>query len=399
MRILEVSPVPCEIGGVGTGGIATHVWGLATHLAGRGHEVAILADNRLYGSSFPDSVGGVSVYPTLAFTGVRRTAALLRPSVLLATFRAKRHLGKRWSWRWVAGAVSAFDQVVRDFRPEVIHVHGIEGRLAVALFANRGRARLIATTHSTHYFEHAGPGLYDAHKALVSRNLQLLDELVFVSRYLESRYGELFPSIIGRIRTHVVLNPVDAALYAPVDRVQARAELGLPPDARVALFVGNLIPRKAPGVFAEAIGILVEQGLPVQGVIVGEGSERPVVEAVLDRRRIADFVRLEGRKAQDELAVYYSAADVFVLPSLMESFGLVATEAMLGGCPVVGTPDVLPEVVPQFAGIHVATSDAVALADGIRRAMETPWDRDAIRQWALGFDWSVRVEEFEALYS
>jgi glycosyltransferase involved in cell wall biosynthesis len=399
MRILQVAPVPCEIGGVDTGGIATHAWSLARHLAMSGHDVAVLADNRPYEGVFPDVIDGVAVYPTRGFTGSRRTAALLRPSVLLAAARVKRQLGPGWRWRWALGAAAAFDQVVRDFRPEIIHVHGIEGRLAVALFAARGRGRLIATTHSTHYFEHAEPGARDRHKGLVARNLDRLDSLVFVSRYLEGRYRELFPTALARIRTRVILNPVDTALYAPVDRAASRVRLGVPQDARVALFVGNLIPRKAPVLFAEALGILRNRGVAVRGLLVGDGSEADAVRAVLERDHSTGLLRLEGRKAQDELAPYYGAADVFVLPSLMESFGLVATEAMLSGCPVVGTPEVLPEVVPDFAGICVATHDASALADAIARALDVPWDRAAIREWALGFDWNMRLSEFESLYA
>ncbi len=399
MRILQVAPVPYEIGGVDTGGIATHVWSLARHLAADGHDVAVLADNRPYRGTFPDGVNGVAVYPTRGFTGARRNAALLNPAVLLACVRAKRQLGPGWSWRWVLGAVAAFDQVIRDFRPEVIHVHGTEGRLAVALVAPRSRARLIATTHSTHYIVHPEPDVRDERKALVERNLERLDELVFVSRFLEERYRMLFPGAIARMRTHVVPNPVDAALYAPVDRATARARLGVAPDARVALFVGKLIPVKAPTAFAEALGILHARGMAVQGLMVGDGPEAAAVLAVLERDGSADLVRLEGLRAQDELGVYYGAADVFVLPSLMESFGLVATEAMLSGCPVVGTPAVLPEVVPEFAGIYIPTHDALPLADAIACALDTQWDRAAIRKWALGFDWNARLAEFEALYA
>jgi len=68
-------------------------------------------------------------------------------------------------------------------------------------------------------------------------------------------------------------------------------------------------------------------------MIVGDGPDRGELEKRIQEKDLSGFVSMEGVKPQADLRTYYSAADLFVLPSLMESFGLVFIEAMLCGCP------------------------------------------------------------------
>jgi len=326
--------------------------------------------------------------------------------------------------------------VIADFAPSVVHAHSLEGRFAFANAMLSQNVPLLTTAHSTHYFEHAAtPKLSERHRALVVRSLGKARDVLFVSGYLEDRFKELFPAESARIRGHVLPNPIDAKRYragreaaeaAGADgavggyaggegdggcgsgsggggtarpafsRAEAWHQLGLPGDSRMLLFVGNLILRKAPQAFVRAVSELRADGRAVHGVLVGDGPERAATEALIQELGLDEAIMLAGQKTQDELAAYYAAADVFVLPSLQESFGLVAVEAMLVGCPVVGTPDVLPEVVPPFAGTFVRSG--MSLVDAVANALDRTWDRDAIAAHALGYDWKVRIGDFERLY-
>jgi len=398
MRILLVSPVPPEAGGAGTGGIATHAWGLATHLVAAGHEVALLADNMPYGGPRPVHLEGVALYAGKSFGGSKRTRTALSPAVAVSILRAKRHLGPTWRMGWVASAVTSFETAVRDFRPDVVHVHGIEGRLAVALHTLRHRAPLLATTHSTHYFEYAPPGRAEVHRGLVERNLAVLDRIVFVSRYLERRYSEAFPQLIRGMHAEVIINPLDTGLYAPGDRDAARRVLRVSDRERMLLFVGSLIERKRPELFIDAVARLQAERGDIKAFMIGDGPLRDLVIRKLAACGLQDVVTLERHKSQGDLVTYYTAADTFVLPSSMESFGLVAVEAMLCGCPVVGTFEAMQEVVAASAGVYVDTADEVRLAEVVGEALGRAWDRGAVRSLALGYDWSHHIGEFVSAY-
>ena len=399
MRILLIGPVPPEFGGRDTGGIATHNVGLAEHLAARGHDVGVLADSRHYDrEAWPARIGAISVYGAADFAGALRSAELRRPGTWADVVRAQRNLGGVGSLRWIAAATSAYRGVVRDFAPDIVHVHALEGRFAFANAVLRGRAPVVATAHSTHYFEFAEPSRRDLHRALVARNLTAAREVIFVSRYLEQRYRALFPTEFRQPNVSVVPNPVDTTAFPQIDRAEARRSLGLQASERAVVFVGNLIPRKDAGSLVRAVALLSRAGKPVTALIVGAGPEESSLRALAASEGVAEQLRFEGSRLQSELGPYYAAADALAFPSLMESFGLVAVEAMLYGTPVVGTPEVLPEVVPPECGVYARPGDPESLAGAIGEALERAWDRDAIRAHALTFDWRERIVAFENAY-
>jgi len=127
---------------------------------------------------------------------------------------------------------------------------------------------------------------------------------------------------------------VAAAEALRLRRDEIRRRLGIPFERVLLLFSGKLIPRKRP---LDLLRAIARPGL--EGAVagfVGDGELRPVLEAEA-RRLGGDRVRFFGFKNQQELAGYYAAADVFVLPSQFETWGLVVNEAMCFGLPVVTT--------------------------------------------------------------
>ncbi len=399
MRILLIGPVPPEFGGRDTGGIATHNCGLAEHLAAHGHEVAVLADSRAFDpAAWPARVGAISVYGVADYAGALRSAELRRPATWRDVARARRALDSVGSSRWIAAATAAYRGVVRDFAPDIVHVHALEGRFAFANAVLGGRTPLVATAHSTHYFEFAESARRDVYRRLVARNLAAAREVIFVSQYLEQRYQALFPATLEQLNVRVIPNPVDTTAFPEIDRAHARQSLALQAPERVVLFVGNLIPRKDAGSLVRAVAILGRAGVPVTALIVGAGPEEGHLRALAGSEGVAEQVRFEGSRLQSELGTYYAAADALVFPSLMESFGLVAVEAMLYGTPVVGTPEVLPEVVPPECGVYARPGDPESLARALGEALDRTWDRGAIRAHALTFDWRGRVGAYEEAY-
>jgi D-inositol-3-phosphate glycosyltransferase len=167
-------------------------------------------------------------------------------------------------------------------------------------------------------------------------------------------------------RTLVVPPGVDLDRFAPGDRTAARRAIGIPDDAVVLLFVGRIQPLKAPDVLLHAAAELLADDpalrdrleVHVVGAPSGSGLEAPKqLEKLAATLGIADRVRFHPPQPPELLADHYRAADVTVVPSHNESFGLVALEAQACGTPVVAS---------AVGGLRTAVRDGVSgvLVDG-----------------------------------
>ncbi|MEU0339153.1 D-inositol-3-phosphate glycosyltransferase [Streptomyces bobili] len=156
-----------------------------------------------------------------------------------------------------------------------------------------------------------------------------------------------------------VVHPgVNLARFRPADgRAAARARLDLPQDALIPLFAGRIQPLKAPDVLLRAVAVLLDQRpdlrskivVPIVGGPSGSGLAKPEgLEKLAARLGICDVVRFRPPVGQDQLADWFRAASVLVVPSYSESFGLVAIEAQATGTPVLAA---------SVGGLPVAVRD------------------------------------------
>jgi D-inositol-3-phosphate glycosyltransferase len=153
-------------------------------------------------------------------------------------------------------------------------------------------------------------------------------------RVLLERYYGAEP---GRI--HTIPCGIDLSLFRPVDRGPVRTRLGLPDDRPVLLWVGRLEKLKGVDILVSACAQLAERDfiLLIVGGDDNAGELRAELEAQAEAEGVSANIRFEGAVAHDELPAYYSAADVVVVPSYYESFGLVAVESLACGTPVVAS--------------------------------------------------------------
>jgi teichuronic acid biosynthesis glycosyltransferase TuaC len=198
-------------------------------------------------------------------------------------------------------------------------------------------------------------------------------------------------------RVRVLRNGVDLQRFRPHERAAARAALGLTRPTLLA--VANLTPKKRHRLMVEALALLSD----IELLIVGEGPERPGIEALARQRGVADRVRLLGAMQQDRLPAIYSAADLLLLPSAREGWPNVLLESMACGTSVIvsdidGMADI---VAAPEAGRIVADCTPAGLARAVREILADLPDRAATRAYAEGFDWGDttrgQIELFEAI--
>jgi teichuronic acid biosynthesis glycosyltransferase TuaC len=192
-------------------------------------------------------------------------------------------------------------------------------------------------------------------------------------------------------RIALVPNAVDGELFASVERDEARDRLGLTGPGPRLLFVGTPSPRKGLERVVDALPDLAARWPGIELLVVGgAGAERSSPAGLRRRARragVGDRLTLVGARPPEELAAWYSAADLFVLPSRLEGSPNALLEALACGTPAVATPvGEIPEVLAASGGGLLAPPEG-DLAPVLGEALSREWDRQAMRNWAVGRRW------------
>lgn len=249
--------------------------------------------------------------------------------------------------------------MVTGWRAHIVHAHefqvGVPGIVAAAV----SRAPLIVSEH----WSDLAQGLLPLGETNRARRFFRRAAVVSpVSRDMAQRIEPL----VHPAKLRPVPNPVDTSLFVPAMRH--------PSEEIRLLSVGNLVAIKGHRVLIDAMPRVIGAHPTARLDVVGDGELREELERRARDHGVAARVRFHGRLERGRVAEMMRAADVLVLPSLLETFGCVLVEAMSSGLPVVATRvGGTPEIVDASAGELVEASSAAALADGIARVIE---DRD-----------------------
>lgn len=212
---------------------------------------------------------------------------------------------------------------------------------------------------------------------------------------------------------------VNLDLFRPIDPQEARRKLGLPDERRMFLFVGRIDPVKGLNVLLEAMCELTRRVKPCQArdltlAVIGGDYESHLealtsdLKCLKDIRRelgLEDLVLFIGSRAQEDLPYYYSAAVACVMPSLYESFGMVALEAMACGTPVIASRvgGLTFTVRDGETGFLVPERDPKALAEKLELVLTDECLRRRLsrraRQVAASYSWDIVTDTIEELYA
>lgn len=190
----------------------------------------------------------------------------------------------------------------------------------------------------------------------------------------------------------------DISHFGSISRVKAREELAIDPDTQVILYVGRFDKRKGIETLVRAVGqCQIRKNNKLKLIIGGgfrpghsDGQEHDRIADIVDELGLNDITIFPGRLSREILPTYYTAADIAVVPSHYEPFGLVTIEAMACGTPVIGSDvgGLQFTIKSEETGLLCPPKDNAAFAAAIDRILSQPEWRNK-----LGTNARKRVEE------
>ena len=320
---------------------------------------------RDWGRRVAESHEGLAAsYPT--FWSVPRIGMLAHPEAMYKSARARVHELNR---------ERRFDAILGAFAyPDVV---------AAAKLAQELNLPLVAFVLGSDMNELAQrPGLRNQIKAALLQ----ANSVVAVSAGLKARVVELG---VPSDRVVVQHNGVDGDCFHIRDPHIARRALGVPADARVICFVGNLVHEKGPDVFVDAVARLYASGFrDLQVLVVGEGREKDALISKAAALGIGERIKFFGRLAAADVALCMSAADVQCLSSRREGCPNVVLEALASGRPVVGSAvGGVPELLSDRNGVLVQPENPDAFAAAMETALLRKWDPSDLRSSVPSLTW------------
>jgi D-inositol-3-phosphate glycosyltransferase len=224
----------------------------------------------------------------------------------------------------------------------------------------------------------------------------------------ERQFRRLYGDPAGRIE--IVPPAVEHAFFAPGDRGGARRAVGLPVDRPVVLFVGRIQPLKAPDLAIRALAAMPHHPDALLVIVGGASGADGAGEAELAHRLavelgVAERVRFVAPQPHHILSSWYRAADLVIVPSRSESFGLVALEAAACGIPVVASAvgGLLNIVHDGVTGLLVDGRDPARYARAMAQVLDDPAGAAAMGAAASvrarRFTWSFTAARLRRLYT
>ena len=219
------------------------------------------------------------------------------------------------------------------------------------------------------------------------------------------------------MRKVVIVPPgVDVGHFYPIPVDEARQFIGLAPDARMILFVGRIEPLKGLDTLIKAVACLRVKDLaePVHLAVIGGdpevapeemSTEMARVQRICDELTVGKMVAFLGKRSQDTLPYYYSAAEVVVMPSHYESFGMVALEAMACGTPVIASQvgGLAFLVQDGVTGYHVPDDDDDALCGKLTALLGDALLRRTLgrnaAEYAQNYAWGKIAAQIVGIYT
>jgi glycosyltransferase involved in cell wall biosynthesis len=364
-----------------TGGANTVAYKLARQMVKRGHEVVVFTASR-------DNKNHLEEYDGIKIYRYATIFRLEKAFFSLGLFSQPRHhdvdiIHLHFDAN-PAGTLPGLYYARNKKKPFIVHYHGDTD-------TSYGK---LARRVGLYLFEKLGVNpILSAARYVIVNSLNYIEISHFLSKYKEKCIA---------IPPGIDISDIETA----VSKEDCRKQLSIPMDKKVILFVGTLINYKNPYLLIKALSRVNQYFSETILIMVGDGPLRSDLEKLAGELGISDKVRFTGTQVGNTKAMYYKAADIFVLPStgVTESFGIVLLEASIAGLPlVVSSLETFRALVKDgYNGLETKAGDVSSLAGTIMRLLSSDELRNKMGENARAcigdYTWENIAEKTEALY-
>jgi glycogen synthase len=301
---------------------------------------------------------------------------------------------------------NAGTKLCRRFDFDLVHGHDWLVAKACAALARGAGVPYLTTIHATEFGRHQGwvgkhPQSY-IHR-IETRMAKRADGVITCSHYMRGHVADVFG--VDEARIDVMPNGIDPDDLVAVDDLAALRAGFAAPDERLVLLIGRLVYEKGFQVALDALPGVIERLGDVRFLVAGSGTHEEELKRQARRLGLAEHGTFLGWIGDDVLHSLYRIADLCVVPSLYEPFGIVALEAMASGVPcIVADTGGLREVVPNHdVGLRFRSKDPRSLARMMERVLTDAELRDRLvteaSEHVLRFDWADVARQTSAVYA
>ena len=375
LKILMVTEVfyPDSIGGSGK-----TIYQIGKRLARKGHQIHILAPRVRSELPREESLEGMRVY--------RYGTPFLSPYQI-------------------------FLKILRKIPLDLIHFNQPFAGLGISLSPQARVIPKIYTFNSPWHREYeiktGKKGVSSLIRKQIERKvLSRCGKIIILSEYSRSQLSSIHG--IAPERTVIVPGGVDIELFRPsLDKETARERVGIPRGKFVLFTVRNLVPRMGLENLIKAMSVMGRKEEDIFLVIGGRGFLEARLKSLTEELELNEHVRFAGFIKEEELPIYYQAADFFVLPTrYLEGFGIVTVEALASGTPALGTPvGGTKEILGKFdRTLLFKGTDADSLAELILKFKKYPREELAnlgkqAREFAVqNYSWDIVTSGWEEVF-
>jgi D-inositol-3-phosphate glycosyltransferase len=308
----------------------------------------------------------------------------------------------------------------KEIQYDLIHSHYWMSGIAAGMLKEEWHIPIIQMFHTLGYMKNKiarnSTEIEGPYRLIGEQKMMDLADKIIAStpaevKQLSSHYQ------VDQQKITVIPPGVDCSHFYPIPKDEAKAFIGIPPDSRMILFVGRIEPLKGVETLLRAISIMRKdcnlEECPYHVVIIGGDSNEQLADPDSELFRLKSLchdlgldetVLFLGKRDQNTLPYYYSAAEMLVMPSYYESFGMVALESMACGTPVVASNigGLVYLVQDGITGFTVSDRNDNALA---RRVSQLLFDQELqlkmgkqAAQYALSYSWEIIAAKMKRLY-
>ncbi|MBA7484892.1 D-inositol-3-phosphate glycosyltransferase [subsurface metagenome] len=290
-------------------------------------------------------------------------------------------------------------KTLNDVKPDLVHVHHFQDQFIFAFKIVQNNVPLVVTDHAfwhelgrTKYYE------YSLKKKRCAANL--VDYIIYVSKFSKKQMERF--NIGLKQKKVLIYHPVSVEKIPFINKETARNELELPINKKLIFFNGisESVSRKGLDILLKSISKSLWLKKNCKIVIIANTEGIKFSQGFLDKIDIMPI----ATQPWEKIVKIYNAADLFVMPSRSESFGIVYIESLLVGVPVIGFYPIIKEL-ENMLGTYIGEKfnadkeNEEDLAEKIIKVLNMKIDRKLLRKKVIeNLSWDVKFREFELIY-